>query len=228
MRGNLWTPGSVPREAAPKTALYLSGAAGNTVTCPDAAALDITGDLDIRLKLNPGTWYGDATSDIWLTKTGGTSSYSWILQYQSGNGWYLRYSTNGTNLTNAVVHGAMIGKYPTDDTAAWIRVTFEADNGAGGTTTKYYKSTDDGATWTLMGTKTIPGVAVLYTTGDQPITMGSVTSPALYEAFELRNGIDGPIVAQWNGSYPHTRQRDPQGNIWTVNGTANAWQKVGN
>ena len=46
------------------------------------------------------------------------------------------------------------------------------------------------------------------------------------QRFELRDGIDGPIVAEWDGRVPATRQRDPQGNIWTINGTENAWQVV--
>ena len=109
----------------------------------------------------------------------------------------------------------------------WVRFTMDADDGAGGRVLTLYESVD-GTTWTQVATRTRPGVMAIHPGTDalQIGQWGASGSPAagVFAYAEVRNGIGGPVVASWDGRAPAPRYRDPQGNIWTVNGTANAWQ----
>ena len=79
-------------------------------------------------------------------------------------------------------------------------------------------------------TKTAPGVTAIYDSATSvEVGRGDSTYPGrdgVIHEVEIRNGINGSIVGRWDGRVPHTRQRDAAGNIWTVNGTANAWVVV--
>lgn len=232
MRGNLWTPGSVPREAAPKTALWLSGAASNNVSTPHSAALAVTGDLDIRVSLTRTSWAADGNKPLVSKYTAGSPAQVSFRFFQDQGGKLgLAWSADGA--AQIIKLSTVVMPESCNGVQVWLRATLDVDNGGGQNEVKFYTS-PDGTTWTQLGTTVTTAAVTSIFDGTAPVEIGGFTAlPAyttegLFHEAEVRNGIDGPIVAQWNGSYPHTRQRDPQGNIWTVNGTANAWQKVGN
>ncbi|MFE7517365.1 hypothetical protein ACFU8I_39980, partial [Streptomyces sp. NPDC057540] len=114
---------------------YLTGAGTNNsgASTPDTAALDITGDIDIRL---------DATLDNWITPPGAqyldlTGKYStagnqrsWILQSRGGR-IYLEWSPDGTTTISA--QSTVAAAIPPSRRMAW-RATLDVNNGAGGWT----------------------------------------------------------------------------------------------
>ena len=174
--------------------VYLPGASGNNLSVPDAATLDITGDIDLR-------WYG--ALDDWTPannpglvakESGSNRSYAF---YVLDNGKLLLiWTTNGTTL---IQKESTVASGITDGTAKWVRATLDVDNGASGNDVKFWLS-DDGITWTQLGsTVTTAGTTSIYSgTADVRIG-GSQQNPAdifagkCYRA-QILNGIDGTKV----------------------------------
>ena len=219
---------------APQVALYLSGAAGNGVSCPDSAATSIAGDLDLRARIALADWTPAAGTYVVLTKYV-TGSYSWTLRLApSAGGTALQFMWSADGATWFSTSTLSTSTITAADKAwTWIRATFDIDNGASGSTVTYYTSSD-GTTWTQLGTpKVVAGGPAALVDSTAAIELGTGNNlggtyafPGLVQRAEIRSGINGTIVAAWDGRWPHTRQRDTLGNIWTVNGTANAWQEV--
>lgn len=222
-RAALWTPGDTPQEGAKAVGLYLPGMGTNYVATPDKDALDLVGNIDVRVKVALTNWE--------------TGAYLMVKDWSC---WYFRINTISNTL--AVYNYGQGSRLATSSAAPsglvngepmWLRFTFDTDNGAGKNVVTFYQSTTGGEEWDQVGNPSVAtGIAALPVTAGPLVlgvfTVGSSVSALIgvYYAAELRNGIDGPIVAQWDGSVPHERQVDPQGNVWTVNGTANAWQEV--
>ena len=226
-RGNTGADGGVT------TALWIPGlAAFNGPSAPDSDALSVTGDIDIRVKATFADWGAGGPWPLvakWGTGTGGQSRsyYFWLNSFPAGALTLYWVPSAGAATVDGRASANPAG-FAAGQTG-WVRATLDVDNGAGGWTATYYTSTD-GATWVQHSTKTAPGVTAIY---DSATSVEVGKSDTIYPArdgviheVEIRNGINGPIVGRWDGRAPHTRQRDAAGNIWTVNGTANAWMVV--
>lgn len=213
---------------APRVGLYLPDVSGNYVSAPDAAALDITGDLEI-------VWRGALTS--WLSGAIQVLVGKWASA-GSQRSYYLSISATGiptlTWTTDGTTTFARPGTTATGLDAGverWVKATLDADNGASGHTVKFYLSTD-GANWTQLGSDVVNAGATSIYAGTAVVEVGgnaaaaSLRAPGVHMGAQIRSGIDGTLVADWDGTWPHTRQRDSLGNVWTVNGTSNAWQLV--
>lgn len=140
--------------------IYLPGAAGNYLSVPDQTAFDLTGDLDIRVKVALDDWTPSA-SQVLLAKRATTGQTSYSLRVFTGGALELAWSPDGTT-------GAVIAKTSTavtgitDGEPMWVRATLDVDNGASGNDVKFYTS-EDGATWTQLGsTVTTAGVTSVY------------------------------------------------------------------
>lgn len=219
-RANLWTPGTEPAEGAPATALYLSGTSGNGVSIPSTAALRPAAALDVRMYIKAASTVVGGL--IALGDSVPNTDCSWALYYTSSK-LRLRTSPDGhaPSGLSCTVTGSVTGAWQ------WVRFTYTI--GSPNDTCRFYTSTD-GISWTQQGAnRTKATIGAFYATPN-PLVVGTVPAivhfSGLIQTAEVRDGIDGPIVAQWDGSVPHERQVDPQGNVWTVNGTANAWQEV--
>jgi hypothetical protein len=126
--------------------VYLPGASGNYISTPDAAALDITGDIDIRLQLALDDWTPVSTLQI-LTKESSSTTRSYRLSVLSTGGIQLIWSVDGS----ATIALSSVNPGIADGAIKWIRVTLDVNNGAGGYDFKFFTS-DDGTTWTQLGT----------------------------------------------------------------------------
>lgn len=111
-----------------------------------------------------------------------------------------------------------------------LRVTLDADNGAGGHTVRFYVAdTMDTDEWTLIGTRVRDGVTQINTTGDVDLDLGDIQSTLLapslgriYKA-EVRSGIHGSIVADADFTAMEqgtTSFIDSAGNEWSLNAPA--------
>ena len=210
------------------TYLACTGALGSGASTPDAAALDITGDIDIRV---------DATLDNWVTEgsllsvdlcgkystTG--NQRSWMLQSRDGKP-RLEWSPDGTTTLGAT--STVTPTLPVSLRMAW-RVTLDVNNGAGGWTATFYTAPTMAGPWTQLGT-TVTGVGVtsifnsttILKVGDA--TNLSYAKPAgQIHAFELRNGIAGSLVASptFTSQTPGaTSFTDGTGKVWTILGAS--------
>lgn len=203
-------------------ALSLDGEPGSHLSTPDSAPLSITGDLDVR-------WFGVA--DDWtpiddrvlVSKFGDVGQRSWSFFAGPGGSLELDVSAGGSAVTNVSV--ASTGP---DGLPIGLRVTWRASDGR----VQFFIADDPedpGTTWTQEGSDQTANVGSLFD-GTASLVVGGDDSPSppapLNETtvshFEVRDGIDGTIVA--SGPHPAGAGQqsffDPQGNEWTVEGGA--------
>lgn len=209
---------SVP---GPSTYLTLNGSTTSYASTPDAAALDITSDIDLRTEIELADW-SSTLSQTLISKwdaPGGQRSYMLrVFNNQLVIGW----STDGvTELFAAVVAPAGMPR------RVALRATLDVDNGAGGYTATFYWSSSITGPWTQFGTVTGVGVTSIFggtahlQTGTYDATSATIRYPAAGTGlrYEVRSGVGGTVVAnpdftiQTPGATSFT---DGAGRVWTV------------
>ncbi|MFH8797049.1 hypothetical protein [Streptomyces sp. NPDC017941] len=216
------------RVSVPGTVRYLdlTGNSDSLASTPDAAALDITGDLDLRIEAE-ASWYAPGAHTLigkWETAA---DQRSYLLQLTDGL-LYFTYSTDGSLATDSFHSRAL----PALPRRAALRATLDVDNGAGGRTVRFYWAESLAGPWTQFGTtSTLTGTIALHS-GTAPLTVGptdlTLTAPRrpiegrVYAA-EVRSGIDGTVVAnpdftaQAPGASGFT---DAAGRVWALTAAA--------
>jgi hypothetical protein len=202
-------------------------AAYSGVTCPDAAALDITGDIDIRIDLTPLSWrtgYNDLCSKYVTT----SDQRSWYLGMEDGY-IVLGWSPDGTFASR--ITATSTAQVPAAFGRLALRATLDVNNGAAGYDVKFYTASTISGSWTQLGsTVTGSGVTSIYSS-TATVTVGDVSGlsgeavDGYYHAFQLLNGIGGTVVAnpdfsiQTSGatSFADTASSP---NTWTVSSEA--------
>ena len=127
--------------------VYLTGHPNNYISVPDSAALDITGDIDVRLKVAFDDWTRTGDNFCigkWETAT---PQRSWYLRVTSTGALSYSWSTDG--LTNSGASSSVLLSSAVDGQPLWIRVTHDVDNGAGSNEVKFWTSSDN-VTWTQL------------------------------------------------------------------------------
>lgn len=238
---NTWTIGGTAEivATAERRSLRLSGANGMYASTPDAAVLDIVGDIDIRAKLSMDDWTPTSVEGWIVGKvlgTGNQRSYDIRIRPSSGK-LGIDWSSDGINFLSLE---STVGTGFADSSVGWVRATLDVDNGAAGRTATFYTSTD-GVTWTPLGTPvTAAGITSIFA-GTSPLTIGALDAttpggPMNVFAVEIRNGIGGTIVANPNfsarpwdvGESSGVTGVDSAGNTWTLNGSGSIIQKAFN
>jgi hypothetical protein len=188
------------RYMASGTYLYLPGIASNNATSPDSAALDITGDIDLRVKVAMDDWTPAAIQYL-ISKYQSASQRSYGLAVETNGRISLVWSTDGTagTLLSAT---STVAPTVADGGTLWIRGVLDVNNGASGRDVFFYTSTD-GSTWTQLGTTvTQAGTTSIYS-GTSQLEIGSVlaTSNPFRGRFfraQVLNGIDGTVAFDAN------------------------------
>lgn len=176
----------------------VSGVTGNYASAPDAAVLDITGDIDLRVKVAMTDW--TPTSAQYLLGKWTDLQKSYALQISSAGNIAFQYTTDGT--TN-VTRTSTVATGLTDGSTKWIRATLDANNGASGHDVEFFTS-DDGTTWTKLGnTVTTAGTVTMFS-GTALLQFGGVflgtvglLNGTIYRA-QVLNGIGGTTVFDAN------------------------------
>jgi hypothetical protein len=169
--------------------LVLSGIAGNNASSPDSAALDITGDIDIKAKLTLANWAPGSGQTV-VAKFASIGQRSFAFFVLTAGALRFQFSSDGTNNTaidSTVATGLASG------TTKWVRATMDADDGAGNKVVKFYLS-DDGAIWTQLGTtSTTAGVASIFNS-TSPLEVGSAGGalilPGTHHRLLLQSAFD--------------------------------------
>lgn len=200
-------------------AVVLNGVAPGRAFTPDAASLDIVGDLDVRVHVALDDWT-PATTQAVIGKWAGSGTRSWLFQVLTTGQLRLVWSVDGA--------GSLSGTSSIAPTVAngddlWIGVKFDVDNGAGGRTARFYTGTD-GFVWNQLGADVVGAGVTSIFSGSAALEVGSNTNGTLDRLAgrvfyaEVRNGIDGTIVASPDfAQAPGTTSFvDDQGNVWTV------------
>ena len=219
--------------------LVLPGVVGNYASTPDNAALDIASDIDIRVDVTLSTWNPVSTLTL-LAKsaTGGQTSYVFLLE-PTGI-LRLRWSLDGTN-TNSEVStlpvpvmqkpgqfSASSYRAPTQARLA-VRATIDFTGGTA-YSVNFWTAPSIAGPWTQLGasinnTSAVNGIfnstSILEVGSNNTGTTGAV-APATFHAVEVRNGVDGTVVANpnfWLQPTGTTSFTDGAGRVWTVNTT---------
>lgn len=206
--------------------LYLppdSATAG--VTTPDNAALDITGDIDVRADLTPAAWAGSFTSGAWevmgkYTTVGNQRSY--LMLVDDDGEIEFRWSNDGTALlrrfsTAPVPHlGGHRGA---------IRATLDVNNGAAGHTVTFYTAPTMAGPWTVLGDPVVTAGTTSIFSGTAALEVGDISILGFgvqrrhFHSVEVRNGIDGTAVANpvfADQTIGASSFADDAGRTWTV------------
>ena len=208
-------------------ALRLPGTAGNFVSTPNPITYSGLTEIDLRWV---GTLTNFATANIDQTFFGQLAANQWGLAFTIGQsfGLILRVSANGTSWgTNALtIPYATFTGYLTANTIFGMRGVWRADNGSGSPDLRIFTSDDEGATWTLRGTQST-GITATPHPSTAPLQVGEIAGASTMNGLLLRasvrtdTGSGLTLRAEYDardGIPP--RYSDPQGNTWTVNGSA--------
>ncbi len=217
------------------------------VSTPDAAAHDITGDIEVRAHATAADWTQGAEAETFAAKWDTTSNNrSWQFTILPGGELRLSHSPNGTNAA-VVTTNSTVGNSFTDGTTNWVALTLDVSSGD----TKFYTFPGVHAApaalsdWTQLGT-TVSGSATSIHSGTSDVTIGTdenvdVDFLGQIHEVEIWNGMKadgGTLVAnpgfsdvsQWAiGDAASTASNDAQGTAWTlVNNAAitGSWKNV--
>lgn len=214
--------GDVP---ASESALVLNGVSPGRASTPDAAALDIVGDLDVRVHVAMDDWTPATTQTLLSKSTATGNQRSWQFNVNTGGGLVLVWSANGTATMTAT---STAGVAAANGTARWVRATLDVDNGAAGRTVTFYTSTD-GENWTQLGAPVTTATVTSIFNSTAPVVVGAIDVGVTnrlagkVHAVEIRNGINSTVVARPEfGAQPAgtTSFVDSTGKTWTVTAPA--------
>lgn len=211
----------------PHPGLQLTGSGGDYASTPDAAALDITGDIMLWCYGALDDWTSGAIQALvskW-DETADERSYRLIVTATGELG--IEWSTDGTagtleseNTTNPidVDDGDLIA----------LMVTLDVDDGSGNHVVTFWRAATDDLQWTQIEALTLSGTTSIHSgTADLEIgsseggtidlAAGQVHSAAVVDGINGTNAADPDFAAEADGT---TNFADDAGNTWTVNGSA--------
>ena len=204
---------------------YGSGVTNNYVSTPNAAANQITGDIEIIGNFKLDSLATDQTiiakdnisSRFYNLIYAGTDSGKIYFGRNIGGTWAYSISTVGASFTTSTIY--------------WLKANRSASTGD----VKFFTSTD-GINYTQLGA-TVTSTAGALTTGNLKVNVGALSNDAaniiqgkIYRA-TIANSIGGtPVVdfnpATYNAATSQTQWTSATDEIWTINtGTATAGYK---
>ncbi|MGW1127450.1 hypothetical protein [Streptomyces sp. NPDC002526] len=199
-----------------------------TLSTPDAAALDIPGDLDVRIDVAPTTW---------------TSGQMLVNRYFPGNlAFSFMLTPAGHLLLNWSATGLSAGTYAVSTVPVpaghrlRLRTTLDVDNGASGRTVAFYVASGDGG-WAQLGDPVVQsGTTSLYA-GTAPLHIGDPVAIAVTPegdplgrlvgrvyGVQVYAGINGDLRVdvrpEDQAAAGDTTFTDGAGLVWTLGGAA--------
>lgn len=204
--------------------------AQSRASTPDTAALDITGDIDIRADLSPDQWAGDLTGNYQelVTKfdfNGNQRSWGFLID-EDGRP-YFTWSEDGIAL-KALRADAAVSFTPRARGA--VRVTLDVNNGGGGHTANFYVSDTIDGEWTQLGNTMIGSGVTSIFSSSAPLEVGNSLNGFAVDgmrrrihAVQVRSSIGGVTVANpvfLGQPVGTTSFADSTGKTWTLSGGA--------
>jgi len=200
-----------------------------TLSTTDKAGIEFAGDIDIRFEITPDTWTPVEGFTICGRYQVTGNNRVWMVWLDYLGRFVLRTSTNGTTTVDNTFAEWPATRYGRQA----VRITLDVDSGGGNRTATLYYSDNIGGTWTQHSQIVTAGTTSIYTSSTAPLEVGNVGGGAqitnqtmMYgkiHAFELRNGIDGTLVANMSAAsraVGDTSWSDGLGNTWDITGTA--------
>jgi hypothetical protein len=217
-------PRFLPWSAAEGNYLHLPGVAGNYASTPDSAAVSITEDIEIIVVAALPSWTPSAASVILAKENdSSTRSYSFFI---NTNGT-LGFNSTADGTTSTVANSTLPVGAPAH-ALRYLKVTRDVDNGSGQRVTQFFESAD-GVTWNSIGSVTQTGATSIFNSLSDvrlgATFTGGTSAPLAGRIFyaEVRNGIDGPVVARFDPNRANANSSSfvaDTGETWTINRTA--------
>jgi hypothetical protein len=188
------------RVSVPGTETYLNleGVAGDEFSTPDTAALDITGDIDIRAEIAPN-WYGPVNQTIISKWDRAGDQRSWQLRIINGL-IVFSHTVDGTLNT----HWYFQRYLPVLKDRAAVRLTMRLDATAGVRVFQFYTADSIAGPWVPLGAAYGMTGALSTYASTAPLRIGGTdlaSSPVRVPMvgrgyrYEVRSGINGTLVA---------------------------------
>ncbi|MFW3459712.1 hypothetical protein ACN24K_01795 [Streptomyces microflavus] len=207
------------RVSVPDTESYLQldGTTTSFARTPDTAALDITGDLDLRVEATCD-WYataGQALLGKWISAT---NQRSYLLRLAGGL-VILNWSVAGSS---SLIAQQFLPALPR---RAAIRATLDVNNGAGGFTVVFYWARSLAGPWTQIGDPLGNTPATSIYSSSAPLEIAPIAATGVppmrgtVHRAEVRNGIGGTVVASPDAralTAGTTSWADSAGRTWTL------------
>lgn len=204
-------------------ALLLPGVAGSYISCPDAAALDILGDIDCRIEVS--IMPPSVGNRIYVAKWAAAGQRSYSFSISLFGQWQIETTVAGTT---AIANTGTAFVAPGDPYTGGLQFILDVDNGAAGRTATYFRGPDIDGPFTLDDTVTTAGTTSIFAS-TAPLMIGardaggvSNVSALRVTRMELRNSV-GTVVANPDFralATGTTSFADAAGNTWTVQGSA--------
>jgi hypothetical protein len=180
--------------------LLVNPSYGARAQVASAAALNITSDLDVRVDLHAKTIHPDAGFTVIAGRADDVGPYSWRLEFLPDRRVALLWSDDGTP-TAPLFETSTVPVLPSSARTV-LRATLDVNNGSGGYDVKFYLGESITGPWVQVGpTMTGAATTTVFNAGAD-LVVGTPPSLTAVEAmdsdvyhFQLRNGIDGPVVA---------------------------------
>lgn len=199
--------------------VQLAGVSGDYISTPDAAGLDITGDIEIVKRISGDDWTPGAMQ-VALSKWHTTSNQrSFYLALNTDGTLALVTSADGS--TELPPHTSTASVSFSNGVAGWVKVTFDVDDGAGNRVATFYTAADQNtepSSWTQLGsTVTTAGATSIYSStavlmvGSFIAGTSSMFAGKVYRAI-VRDGIGGTTAADFDASLCY----GPGYGIWTL------------
>lgn len=200
----------------------------SVMSTPDTAALDITGDLDVRVDVQALDWLADGGLSLggkYLT-SGNQRSWTWWVNTDLTVS--IRWSPDGT-LASAITTTSTAPIVPAGDGRISIRVVLDVDNGGGTKRVAFYTCASGvSGPWVQLGDQVITSgtTSVYSSTADLKIGLTGVSigwGPTRFHAYQVRSSIGGVVVANLATAAATPGESsvvDSAGRTWTVGGNA--------
>lgn len=193
------------------------------VETPDAAALDVAGDIDLRADVILTNW-SSASVQLLVGKYDTTGNQRAYRLYMEAGLIKLGWSADGIAGTIAACDTVVT---PPASGRLAVRATMDVDDGAGNRVIRFYTAATIDGTWTAIGsTVTTAGTTSIFNS-TTPLRVGRTPTGSQLNGFvyaaQVLNGIGGTVVAnprfmdQATGAASFV---DSTGLTWTLNGDA--------
>lgn len=206
--------------------LNIPGQDGDRFATPDTAALDIVGDIDVRIELFFLDWNMGSKVELIGKYLPTGNQRSWRLALDTGGFPELTWTADGSTVLSATATTSLATN---GRSRMAIRATLDVNNGAGGKTVTFYTADDMDGTWTQLGNAVTTATTTAIYSSTANLQVGdlydaTVTTPTtrIYKA-EVRDGIGGTAVANPDFTIQtvgDTSFADAAGRTWTQEGNA--------
>lgn len=214
---------SFNREYPMGAAVALTGEVDSYTSTPDHASLDLVGDLELRVDMAPAQWPPASDQTIIGKYADATDNRGYRMDVTVDGRLRFTWSTDGFD------NSSLLSSIPLDIIGGeriTVRVTFDANNGAGGHTARFYTTlgTISAGPWTELGTAQTDSPATSIFSNNAALEVGSRNSGQVRfigDIFgaQVRSSIAGATVANpsFSSQSPGTTNFvDSTGKTWTV------------